>query len=120
MIGDLYVYKARVVRVIDGDTFEADVDLGFRVSLRLGCRLDGIDAPEVRGETRAPGMVSKDWLKERVEARTVTIWSSKWEKYGRALVWVWEEEIKARTFDATLNREMIRLELAKEYDGGRR
>jgi hypothetical protein len=47
--GPSYVYRAEAVRVIDGDTFVADVDLGFYVHVLVHVRLQGIDTPE-RGE----------------------------------------------------------------------
>ena len=44
-----YIYRATCHRVVDGDTFEADVDLGFYVTLRVKVRLHNVDTPE-RGE----------------------------------------------------------------------
>jgi micrococcal nuclease len=46
MIQQAYVYKAKVARVIDGDTFEMDVDLGFHIDARLMIRLRGFFAAE--------------------------------------------------------------------------
>lgn len=54
---DLYTYRATCVRVIDGDTLELDVDLGFGVTKRDKFRLLGIDTPETHG--RAKG--SAEW-----------------------------------------------------------
>jgi endonuclease YncB( thermonuclease family) len=42
-----YVYNAFVVKIHDGDTFMAQVDLGFRVSIKIWVRLHGVDAPEL-------------------------------------------------------------------------
>lgn len=42
-----YIYKATVVRWVDGDTVELDVDLGFKITLREKLRLAGINCPEV-------------------------------------------------------------------------
>ena len=55
----MYEYSAKVLRVIDGDTIELDVDLGFRVRRTLRVRLAGVDAPECRGASRAKGIASK-------------------------------------------------------------
>ena len=44
----MYHYKAQLVRVIDGDTIEADIDLGFKTWTRRKVRLAGIDTPEIR------------------------------------------------------------------------
>lgn len=57
-----YRYRARLVRVIDGDTFLADIDLGFRVHAHLKVRIAGVDCPE-RGK---PG-----WGEARDEARRI-------------------------------------------------
>lgn len=66
-----YLYKAQIVRVIDGDTVVADVDLGFR-TWRRGehLRLEGIDAPE-RGT--AAGRRATEALRQRFEGRKVHI-----------------------------------------------
>ena len=52
----MYSYRAIVRRIVDGDTIDCDVDMGFR-AWRMGerFRLDGIDAPEVRGPERDAG-----------------------------------------------------------------
>ncbi len=44
----IYVYRAAVVRVIDGDTYVMTVDLGFYVTVRLTIRLNGVNCPELR------------------------------------------------------------------------
>lgn len=44
-----YIYRSKAVRVIDGDTFIAEIDLGFRVYTRKSVRLRGVDTPE-RGQ----------------------------------------------------------------------
>jgi micrococcal nuclease len=58
----MYDYNATMVRVVDGDTVELDVDLGFYVTHRMRCRIYGIDAPEVRGKEREEGLASKTYL----------------------------------------------------------
>jgi len=88
----LYDYRARITRVIDGDTVVADVDLGFgtwRHGERL--RLAGIDAPEPRGESRAAGEVASAALAELVEDREVTICTLRDESdgFGRYLAVIW-------------------------------
>ena len=85
-------YRSQLVRVIDGDTVEMDVDLGFRVSSRLIMRLSGINAPEMRGKSQDAGIAAKAFLSHLI---TATASSEKWvtvrtiqdkqEKYGRYL-----------------------------------
>jgi micrococcal nuclease len=88
----MYEYRARIVRVIDGDTVEAELDLGFRVSLRAVLRLVGINAPEVHGPDRPRGLAATKHLRELLLQHTpaddvVTVRTQKdvTEKYGRYL-----------------------------------
>lgn len=60
----LYTYRAFDFRVVDGDTVDCTVDLGFYIYRRIRLRLAGFDAPEVRGEERPLGLKAKDKLKE--------------------------------------------------------
>lgn len=70
----LYDYSAVIVRVVDGDTVVADIDLGFRTWRRdEHLRLFGIDAPEVRGEHRENGLASARALEGRILRKTVTV-----------------------------------------------
>lgn len=93
---DLYVYKAKIVRVVDGDTVDADVDLGFHTWRREErLRLARVNAPEPRGAGKVEGLKSKQWLKDRVEGREVLIRTIKdrKEKYGRYLVEIFFEGV---------------------------
>jgi len=54
-----HIYPAELVRVVDGDTFELDIDLGFGVRRLVVCRLAFIDAWETRGEERPRGLAAK-------------------------------------------------------------
>lgn len=83
-----YAYQATVVSVYDGDTITADVDLGFNVWLKGETfRLYGINAPEVRGSERPLGLLTRDWLRSRIDGRQITIKTiaDKKGKYGRWL-----------------------------------
>ena len=85
----LYQYRAKIIRVVDGDTVRADIDLGFNTWRRNeALRLDGIDAPEPKGATREAGKASTAALTERVEGKELTICTIKDKagKYGRYLV----------------------------------
>jgi len=80
---DLYNYKARVIKVIDGDTVKLDIDLGFRVHWTSNCRIAGINAPEVNTEE---GKSSKTWLEGvLVPGDVIMIKSVKLDKYGRPI-----------------------------------
>jgi micrococcal nuclease len=84
----LYHYAATLIRVLDGDTIEADLHLGFDVTMRRKFRLLGINAPELKtGE----GQAAKQALIDRLAGATIEIQSHKdrTEKYGRYLATVW-------------------------------
>lgn len=92
MIAPSYTYRARVARVIDGDSAVIDVDLGMG-SWLIGqrFRLAGIDTPEIRGAERPEGLISKAWLVDRVEGREVIIETDKDTRgrYGRWIARIW-------------------------------
>ena len=60
----LYTYRVFDIRVIDGDTIEATLDLGFYIYRKIRLRLTGYDAPEVRGSEKPLGLRAKQRLKE--------------------------------------------------------
>lgn len=88
----MYEYRARVTRVIDGDTLEAEIDLGFHVSFTVTLRLAGINAPETKGAERPRGLAATRSLDSLITdltggTRQVTVRTQKdvTEKYGRYL-----------------------------------
>ena len=90
----LYEYRADIRRVVDGDTVDADIDLGFNVWLRNErLRLYRIDAPETRGASKQAGIASTKALTEKINGKRVTICTVKDRKgkYGRYLATVWLE-----------------------------
>jgi len=107
----MYEYNAFVTKVYDGDTITVDVDLGLGVWKRgQKIRLAGIDAPEIRGEEREAGLVSRDRLRELVLDKFVTIktYKDKKGKYGR---WIADVIVEGNLVNETLVLE----ELAKIY-----
>lgn len=82
----MYEYKARITEIIDGDTFEASVDLGFQVYFRERFRLLNYAAPEVTGTEKPLGILAKKKLEELLPIGfEVTMKSKRMEKYGRWL-----------------------------------
>ena len=82
-------------RVYDGDTLmDMVLDLGFGLTFKVSGRLDGINAPEMRGSEKERGVVSRDWLKNRMlSAENVFIVTRRSDerqqgKYGRWLITV--------------------------------
>jgi micrococcal nuclease len=86
----MYTYKAKVGRVIDGDTVVLEIDLGFNIFHVMSCRLLGVNAPELNAkdeETQFYAVKSKEFLMSLLPVgKIVTIKSKKLDKYGRALV----------------------------------
>lgn len=82
----MYEYRAEILRVIDGDTVVARIDLGFSVSIEQHLRLHGINAPEIRGEERPQGLESKAALEKLIEEHQpimVRTFKDRTGKYGR-------------------------------------
>ncbi len=91
----MYEYRAFVKKVYDGDTVTVDIDLGFDVILKAQkIRLTKINAPEVRGQERSEGLISRDALREKVLDRWITIKTKKDKKgkYGRWLGELWIDD----------------------------
>ena len=86
----MYQYKIKKInRVIDGDTIDVDIDLGFWITVSYRVRLKGIDAAETRTKDLAEkekGLAAKAWLeKELAREGEWIIETSKEDKYGRIL-----------------------------------
>lgn len=84
-----YVYDAQVVNVVDGDTVDMVIQLGFLVSSAHRMRLADVNAPEVHGPTRAAGLAATAFVRERLQGKAVLIQSMKSDSFGRWLVRIW-------------------------------
>lgn len=93
----MYEYFVREVKnVVDGDTIDVVIDLGFDILFASRVRLAGIDTPESRTTDKAEkalGIEAKEYLKKHLkDAKSVVIRTEKMdssEKYGRILGWVY-------------------------------
>ena len=93
----MYEYRVKkVTSVVDGDTIDVDIDLGFNVSFSQRVRLAGIDTPESRTTDKfekSLGLEAKEYLKTKLkDAKEVIIKTEKpdsSEKYGRILGWLY-------------------------------
>ncbi len=125
---DPYIYRIRSVhKIVDGDTIDADIDLGFDISLSKRIRLAGVDTPESRttdAKEKALGLEVKEWLKKRLEGQTDIIVKTELpdstEKYGRILghLFIGDKEVSAVNKKKSINQIMIDEGYAWEYDGG--
>jgi micrococcal nuclease len=119
----MYEYKVKkVVKIIDGDTIDIDIDLGFYVTTTQRIRLAGIDTPETRTKDlleKRLGLEAKQWLTDKLatipELTIVTVKDDAEEKYGRLLGWLYEKSITA-----SINEQMITLGYAWKYDGAKK
>ncbi len=120
-------YNFRVTeinRVLDGDTIDVTIDLGFDLYKKERVRVAGVDTPEKRTrnlEEKALGIDATNWLKEKLEStingdgelsvRTELVGGV--GKYGRLLGWLYIDDS-----EVSLNEQMIDEGYAHAYDGG--
>ncbi len=107
----MYEYRAFVRKVYDADTITVDIDLGFGIIFKgQKVRLLGINAPEVRGEQKKQGLISRDALREKIANKWVIIKTKKDKKgkFGRLLAEVFLE-------DECINDWLLRESYASEY-----
>jgi|TARA_B100000242_G_scaffold53991_1_gene32422 micrococcal nuclease len=112
----MYEYRCKLVKVIDGDTIDVDIDLGFGVWLKKErVRLVGIDTPESRTrdlEEKKYGLAAKEFLIKWTGAGELRLKTQKDKtgKFGRILGELW-------TFDTNINQKMIEEHHAVAYEG---
>ena len=110
----MYEYNCKVVKVVDGDTVDVDIDLGFGVWLRKQrVRLVGIDTPESRTkdlQEKKYGLAAKEFLTKSVTSGGVTLKTFKVKrgKFGRILGELW-------CFNTNVNEKMIEEHHALRY-----
>lgn len=116
----MYEYKIQVTRVLDGDTVDGIIDLGYKTYVRKRIRFLGFNAPETRTrnkEEKVRGLIAKDWLINLCEEEKFTfiLKSHGVGKYGRVLGELFTLEEKKSVIQMMLNEN-----LGKEYYGGKR
>ena len=105
-----YIYKIKVTRVIDGDTIDADIDLGFDVTLSKRIRLHGINTPETRTrdkKEKALGLKAKARLIEIIEASDHELYLRSMDqgKYGRCVGVLFEKNFDDESINDMLLNE---------------
>jgi micrococcal nuclease len=126
----MYEYKAIVERVVDGDTIDVIIDLGFKTWKKVRVRMEGINTPESRTrdlEEKKRGLAAKDRLVEILEYNNneCTLKVSGVGKFGRAIASVYVETLspassKSSMTEINVNKQLIEEGHAVAYDGGKR
>lgn len=116
----MYQYKIKSIKkIVDGDTVDVDISVGFGIVITQRIRLKGVNAAESRTlneEEKKKGLAAKEWLtKELSKEGEWIIETYKDDKYGRLLgvLYLVGEPV-------TINEKMINDGIAVPYDGGKR
>jgi micrococcal nuclease len=125
----LYVYKLSNIRVIDGDTIDADIDLGFHITVRQRIRLYGIDTPETvlqskiknledRKNEKRLGLSAKARVSEICSKNDVYLESVSIGKYGRVLgiIYYLEDDIGIQDDFVSINDLLVAEGYAETYN----
>jgi len=126
----MYEYKAIVDRVVDGDTIDCTIDLGFSVWKKIRVRMEGINAPESRTrdlKEKERGLAAKARLVEILEYNNnhCVLQVSGVGKYGRALAAVIVDSLSPVSKETSITKVNVNKQLIKEghgveYWGGKR
>lgn len=111
----LYNYNATITNVVDGDTVDATVDLGFSIFTNIRFRLYGVDTPEKNDKdpiVRLLAINATKFIKDNLLGKVVTIQSVAKDKYGR-----WLAKIRVLDDESTINEQLVALGIAKAYFG---
>ena len=113
----MYEYKIKeVLKVVDGDTIDVLIDLGFGLTKKERVRVAGIDTPESRTRNLYEKYLGKEaaaYLEEQLLEDDITIKTEKDGKYGRMLGWLYR---KGETI--SIQERMINKGYGWSYDGG--
>jgi endonuclease YncB( thermonuclease family) len=124
----MYEYKIKAINhLVDGDTFDCTVDLGFNISHKIRVRMYGINTPESRTrdlEEKARGLASKERLHTLlssgfIDDNGLVLVTNKKGKYGRYLGTVYRQGNKDQE-QLNINQQLIEEGFAVEYYGGKR
>ena len=112
-----YIYRAEMKRIVDGDTIDMDVDLGFFVKVRIRFRLQGINTPEIYrkkkdSEEYKQGMKSVEFVEEKFRENQgiCMVVSTKTGAYGR-----WIGDIYFGDSEESLSNQLLDAGLAVPY-----
>ena len=121
----MYEYSCRIVRVVDGDTVDVDIDLGFDMWLKKQrIRLYGVDTPESRTRDlveKKYGLAAKSFVESHLPVGSKQTLQTKLDdrgKFGRILgEFVVEQEWECKTLYSTINEQLIKKHHGVKYHG---
>ena len=123
----MYNYNATCIRVVDGDTIDAEIDLGFDIKVTKRIRLGGINAPESRTRNKVEkklGLAAKERLKEMLDgaANCFELESQEIGKFGRVIGRLLIDRISGKDVitKVCVNDCLVKEGHAVEYNGGKR
>jgi micrococcal nuclease len=111
---NLYNYKAKVENVIDGDTIDVIIDLGFDIKINQTVRLTGIDTPEIHTKNtkeKSAGLIVRKYVEDLLGKEIYLKTTEFDDKYGRYLAEVYTIDYE------WVNDHLINIGLAKIYLG---
>ena len=119
----MFEYYCKIERVVDGDTVDVSVDLGFDIHHKARVRMMGIDTPEKRTKNKAEkvlGLASTARLKELLKGKKIKIVTSKEGKgkFGRVLADVYAIDKEGNEINC--NKQLIEEGHARPYYGGKK
>jgi micrococcal nuclease len=121
-VSNRFFYEAKVLNVVDGDTLDLLVDLGFSVHHNIRVRLHGINTPESKTtdiKEKELGLKAKDYTKDWINRHPqvfVSTVKDKKEKFGRILANIYSDETKT----VSLNESLVDAGYARVYNGEKR
>lgn len=113
----MYIYNCKVLNVVDGDTIDIEIDLGFNIKVKERVRLLGVDTPEVFGpNAEAAGIVASNFTKKWIEEREMnngrfeyhSVKYNARDKYGRSLgILTWTGTYTGTMVAGNLNEAIV-------------
>jgi endonuclease YncB( thermonuclease family) len=109
--------RAQVLRVIDGDTFDASARIWLGQAIEVRVRITGIDAPELHARCdaeRQRAEAAREYLVRRIEGGEVKLTSVRYDKYGGRI------DAAVADTGGDIARAMLKARMARPYEGGHR
>lgn len=107
----MYRYNAKIINIVDGDTVDAEIDVGFKIKITHRLRLLHVDTEEINSpdsQLRELAATAKGYLLDNLLNRTVNIQTHKADSFGRYLAEIYIDDVH-------LNEQLIDLKLARRW-----